>query len=244
MTLILNSKDVEQAINMRTIIDQIEKGLVEEYNGHVQVPARVNLPTNNNGFFRLMPAVLNESGYMGFKVFFKSGANNKSSVRYLIGVIDQNENNLEAMMDSHYLTAVRTGATTGLATKYLARENATTVGVIGSGLEARTNLEAVCVWRCGGASSPGRRICTHTDKVCVVAPQPYGSKSLIPGFININTLRSPPLSKLMIFAAFCIWRSITSRFQIYGIGFDFGSLSITVGAAIHSGSNASSWTSR
>ncbi|WP_428911547.1 ornithine cyclodeaminase family protein [Niallia sp. Krafla_26] len=147
MTLILNAKDVEQAINMRTIIDQIEKGLVEEYSGHVIVPARVNLPTNNKGFFRVMPAVMNESGYMGFKVFFKSGANNQSSVRYLIGVIDQNENNLEAMMDSHYLTAVRTGATTGLATKYLARENAKTVGVIGSGLEARTNLEAVCAVR-------------------------------------------------------------------------------------------------
>ena len=35
MTLILNLQDVEQAINMRTIIDQIEKGLVEEYHGHV-----------------------------------------------------------------------------------------------------------------------------------------------------------------------------------------------------------------
>jgi len=147
MTLILSLKDVEQAINMRTIIDQIEKGLIEEYHGHVQMPARVNLPTNNKGFFRLMPAVMNESGYMGFKVFFKSGAENKSSVRYLIGIIDQNENNLEAMMDSSYLTAARTGATTGLATKYLARENARTVGVIGSGLEARTNLEAVCAVR-------------------------------------------------------------------------------------------------
>ena len=55
--------------------------------------------------------------------------------------------NLEAMMDSSYLTAARTGATTGVATKYLARENARTVGVIGSGLEARTNLEAVCAVR-------------------------------------------------------------------------------------------------
>ena len=35
MTLILNLQEVEQAINMRTIIDQIEKGLVEEYHGHV-----------------------------------------------------------------------------------------------------------------------------------------------------------------------------------------------------------------
>ncbi|MDR7236408.1 ornithine cyclodeaminase family protein [Neobacillus drentensis] len=143
MTLILNLKDVEQAINMRTIIEHIEQGLVEEYHGNVQMPPRMNMPTNNQGFFRLMPAVMNDSGYMGFKAFFKSGPR----VRYLIGIIDQHENNLEAMMDSSYLTAVRTGATTGLATKYMARENAKTVGVIGSGLEARTNLEAVCAVR-------------------------------------------------------------------------------------------------
>ena len=143
MTLILNLQEVQQAINMRTIIDQIEKGLVEEFHGHVEMPARMNMSTNNQGFFRLMPAVMNESGYMGFKVFFKNGPN----VRYLIGIIDQNNSDLEAMMDSSYLTAARTGATTGLATKYLARENAKTVGVIGSGLEARTNLEAVCAVR-------------------------------------------------------------------------------------------------
>jgi ornithine cyclodeaminase/alanine dehydrogenase-like protein (mu-crystallin family) len=52
-----------------------------------------------------------------------------------------------ALMDAHYLTAVRTRATTGIATKYLAKENAKTVGIIGSGLEARTNLEAVCAVR-------------------------------------------------------------------------------------------------
>ena len=143
MTLILNLQEVQQAINMRTIIDQIEKGLVEEFHGHVEMPPRMNMSTNNQGFFRLMPAVMNESGYMGFKVFFKNGPN----VRYLIGIIDQNNSDLEAMMDSSYLTAARTGATTGLATKYLARENAKTVGVIGSGLEARTNLEAVCAVR-------------------------------------------------------------------------------------------------
>ncbi|MFJ8063652.1 ornithine cyclodeaminase family protein [Psychrobacillus sp. NPDC096426] len=143
MTLILNSQDVKQAINLRTIIDQIEKGLVEEYNGHTENPPRLNMRTGNDGFYRIMSAVMNESGYQGFKVFFKGGP----SVRYLIGIINQQTNDLEAMMDSAYITAVRTGATTGLATKYLAREDAKTIGLIGSGLEGRTNLEAVCAVR-------------------------------------------------------------------------------------------------
>ena len=38
-----------------------------------EMPPRMNMSTNNQGFFRLMPAVMNESGYMGFKVFFKNG---------------------------------------------------------------------------------------------------------------------------------------------------------------------------
>jgi len=50
-------------------------------------------------------------------------------------------------MDAHYLTAARTGATTGIATKLLANPDARTAAVIGSGLEARTNLEAVCIVR-------------------------------------------------------------------------------------------------
>jgi ornithine cyclodeaminase/alanine dehydrogenase-like protein (mu-crystallin family) len=49
-----------------------------------------------------------------------------------------------ALVDAAYLTAARTGATSGVATRWLSRENSTSVGVIGSGLEAETNLRAVC----------------------------------------------------------------------------------------------------
>jgi ornithine cyclodeaminase/alanine dehydrogenase len=47
-------------------------------------------------------------------------------------------------MDGTYITAMRTGATSGVATRYLAREDASTVGVIGAGAQARTQLAAVC----------------------------------------------------------------------------------------------------
>ena len=158
MTLILNSKDVEKAINMRSIIQWIEKGVVEERNGSVEMPPRVNMSTNNLGFFRLMPAVLNESGIMGYKAF--AGSRKTGKTRYAIALMDQEENDMIAMMDAHYLTAVRTGATTGLATKYLARENAKKVGVIGSGFEARTNLEGVCAVR-------------NIEQVKVFSPTPH-----------------------------------------------------------------------
>jgi hypothetical protein len=87
---------------------------------------------------------MNDSGLMGYKVFHGSM---KNGVRYLIAIYAREGERLLALMDAHYLTAARTGATTGIATKLLANPDAKTVAVIGSGLEARTNLQAVCAVR-------------------------------------------------------------------------------------------------
>lgn len=143
MTLLLTNKDVEQAADIKTQIDSIEKGLLEEANNAVDLPPRLNLATTS-GFFRVMPAVMRDSGLMGYKVFHGSI---QQGVRYLIAVYDEKDGNLLSLMDAAYLTAARTGATTGVATKYMAPPAAKTVGVIGSGLEATTNLQAVCAVR-------------------------------------------------------------------------------------------------
>lgn len=140
MALILNGADVERASNMKRIIDSIEEALKEEAAGNVVQPPRVNIGTQE-GFFRVGAAVLGRSKISGYKVF--NGEPRKTGVRYMIAVYEQ-EGRLLALMDAYYLTAARTGATTGIATKYMARKDSKTVGVIGSGLEGRTNLEAVC----------------------------------------------------------------------------------------------------
>lgn len=141
--LLLNGSDVEQLTNMPALIEAIESGLVEEAAGEVVLPARMNLATPN-GFFRIMPAVINKSGFMGFKAFHGSIA---AGVRYLIALYEIKEGNLLAFMDAHYLTAARTGATTAIATKMMTDPVADSVAVIGSGLEARTNLAGVCAVR-------------------------------------------------------------------------------------------------
>lgn len=143
MTLLLTNSDVERASDIAAQIDVIEAGLREEANGTVDLPPRLNLATTT-GFFRVMPAVMRDSGLMGYKVFHGSV---RQGVRYLIAIYDEKDGRLLALMDAAYLTAARTGATTGVATKYLAPPNAAAVGVIGSGLEATTNLEAVCAVR-------------------------------------------------------------------------------------------------
>ena len=68
MTLILGPEDVAVCTAMDVMIEAVEAGVREEASGAAVVPPRANLPTSN-GFFRVMPAVMRESGVMGFKVF-------------------------------------------------------------------------------------------------------------------------------------------------------------------------------
>jgi len=141
--LLLNAREVERLADMRRLVEAVEAGVREQATGRVAMPPRLNLP-NGRGFFRLMPAVMNSSGIMGFKAFHGSV---QDGVRYLIAIYEQASGMLLEMMDAHYLTAARTGATTGVATKYMANPDIRRVAVIGSGLEARTNLLGVCAVR-------------------------------------------------------------------------------------------------
>ena len=141
--LLLNGREVERLADMPRLVTAVEAGIREQADGQVVLPPRLNLP-NGRGFFRLMPTVMNGSGIMGFKAFHGSV---QDGVRYFIAIYEQASGMLLAMMDAHYLTAARTGATTGVATKFMANRDAERVAVIGSGLEARTNLLGVCAVR-------------------------------------------------------------------------------------------------
>ena len=141
--LLLNAREVERLADMPRLVAAVEAGVREQAAGQVVLPPRLNLP-NGRGFFRIMPTVMNGSGIMGFKAFHGSV---QDGVRYFIAIYEQASGVLLAMMDAHYLTAARTGATTGVATRFMAGRSARRVAVIGSGLEARTNLLGVCAVR-------------------------------------------------------------------------------------------------
>jgi ornithine cyclodeaminase/alanine dehydrogenase len=137
----LDGDEVRASIDMPRLIDALDAGLRCEAAGGVDTVPRINL-NSRGGFFRLMPAVVDNLDMMGFKVFNGSA---DDGVRYLIALYRASSGELLSLMDASYLTAARTGATTGLATRtILGDRDVQEVGVIGSGLEARTNLEAVC----------------------------------------------------------------------------------------------------
>jgi alanine dehydrogenase len=144
MALILDNEAVTASTDMRTVIDALEDGLRAEAAGGVDTVPRINLAAGGE-FFRVMPVVIEPLDLMGFKVFNGSIA---QGVRYMIGLYRASSGELLSLMDASYLTAARTGATTGLATRLMtAEDSSAVVGVIGSGLEARTNLEAIAAVR-------------------------------------------------------------------------------------------------
>lgn len=143
MTLVLDNDDVTAAIDMRHMIECLDEALRLEAAGTVEMVPRINLDTGGHGFFRVMPGVISGMDVMGLKAFNGSPT---GSVRYVIALWSVAGGELIALIDASYLTAVRTGAVTGVAQRAIAGHGAASaVGVIGSGMEARTNLEAICV---------------------------------------------------------------------------------------------------
>jgi alanine dehydrogenase len=144
VTLLLEDREIRALCDMGTMVDALEEGLRKEAKGPGAVlPERLNLGYQDV-FLRVMPVLLPEAGLMGLKFFQGSMA---KGVRYVVALSSLDSGEIVALLDSAYLTAARTGATSGVATRLMSREDSRSVGVIGSGLEAETNLEAVCAVR-------------------------------------------------------------------------------------------------
>ena len=139
MALFLNHEDVCASVTMFDAIDAMEGAFREQADGKVTQPHRLNLKAGK-GWLRVGPAVLEGSGYMGFKAMNLAPGH---GVRYQVHLYRIADGELLAIMDALHLTTLRTGATSAVATRRLAGGGATTVGVIGSGIEARAQLEAM-----------------------------------------------------------------------------------------------------
>lgn len=141
MTLLLSDGDVRAVCDIGAMVTYLDEGLRKEAKGvGAQLPERLNLG-HGHVFLRVMPALLPEARLLGLKFFHGSM---RDGVRYVVAVCALDTGAVIALVDAAYLTAARTGATSGVATRWLSRDDSSSVGVIGSGLEAETNLRAVC----------------------------------------------------------------------------------------------------
>ena len=148
---ILSAADVRRAVTMAQAIQAVRQAYVQLSRGQAVVPLRTPLPVEKREAVTLfMPAYLATSDAMAAKivsVFPGNPARGLPLIHAVVVVVDAETGQPAALMDGTYLTALRTGAASGVATDLLARPEARIAAIFGAGAQARTQLEAVCTVR-------------------------------------------------------------------------------------------------
>jgi alanine dehydrogenase len=142
MALLLREKDVERLLDVPTAVVCVERAFVELGWGRATNQPRHRVHQRHGGL-HLMSAALPAFGVIGFKAYtwFTAGS------KFLVNLYNSETGELLAIIEADRMGQIRTGAASGIATKWMARENASTVGIFGTGFQAESQLEAMCAVR-------------------------------------------------------------------------------------------------
>jgi len=145
---ILTKEDVRLALPMREAIEAMKEAYRQLSAGMASVPLRTRIEvTDREGVALFMPALLHTTGDLAIKivsVFPQNIQRELPTIHAVVVAIDPDTGRPLALIEGGSLTAIRTGAASGAATDLLARSGARGVAIFGSGVQARTQLEAVC----------------------------------------------------------------------------------------------------
>ncbi len=145
MALYLTETDVNQLLTMEIALDALEGVFRARSEGKVGNIPRTRLPLGpvGKGAYNLMAASWPEQGLVGHKSY----AAGSGSTSFHVMLYGSNGEGLLGIIEASRMGQVRTGAASGIATRNMARENSSSVAVIGSGYQAETQLEAVAAVR-------------------------------------------------------------------------------------------------
>lgn len=150
---ILSADDVRQAVPMAAAIDAVEAAFVSLSAGQVEAPLRAHLATpERQGLSLFMPARIAGPGApaLGLKVvsiFPRNIGRGEPTIYALVNIFDAETGRPLAVLDGTYLTALRTGAASGVATRHLARPEARVLALFGAGAQALPQALAICAVR-------------------------------------------------------------------------------------------------
>ena len=147
MPLLLTERDVRAVLPMPDLIEAMGGALSAYSARRVVQPVRTVLEVgSDSGLFAVMPAALDDPPVAGAKlvtVYNRNHERGLPSHLASIVVLDHATGALVALMDGRYITEVRTAAVSAVSVKLLARPNAASLAIIGSGVQARSHLEAI-----------------------------------------------------------------------------------------------------
>ncbi len=150
--LMLTADDLRRAVPMGQAMEAVASAFAQLSAGQAEVPLRPHVAVPPaDGVFLVMPAYLAGSGALGVKLLTLFPQNPEQhqlpSINALVMLFDTTTGLPLALMDGSWLTALRTGAASGVATRLLAREDARTLALFGAGAQALPQAWAACVAR-------------------------------------------------------------------------------------------------
>jgi ornithine cyclodeaminase/alanine dehydrogenase-like protein (mu-crystallin family) len=140
--LLLTEEDVRQVLTMDMALEAVEAALCKMALDEAQNISRSRCQTDH-AMLHVMSAAAKTLGVLGYKAY----STTRKGAQFHLALFDGKNGSLLSLMQSDYLGQMRTGAASGVATQYMARPDATEVGLFGSGKQARAQLLAVCLVR-------------------------------------------------------------------------------------------------
>jgi ornithine cyclodeaminase/alanine dehydrogenase-like protein (mu-crystallin family) len=147
--LYLSRHDIENLnISITEVIRVVEKAFIEKAEGRTEVPPKPGIHPQKDAFIHAMPAYIPKMKSAGIKWVSGFPENPKHGLPYISGLLILNDPETglpTCVMNCTWVTAKRTGAATAIAAKHLARQDSKVLGILGCGVQGRSNLEALIV---------------------------------------------------------------------------------------------------
>ena len=143
MTLHISEAEVRAVLTMPMAVDAVEEISRKQATGEVVVHPRRRFELPGGGFFHYMASADFSMGFVAMKQYTYV----RGKLRFLVPLYEMATGDLLALIEADYMGQQRTGAASGVATKYLARKDSRVAAIIGTGGQARTQLEAVATVR-------------------------------------------------------------------------------------------------
>jgi ornithine cyclodeaminase/alanine dehydrogenase-like protein (mu-crystallin family) len=149
--LILSQSDVDRLLPMRDCIELMASTLASLARGDAVLPLRtvIRIPESRDAF-AVMPACLTNPRTIGAKIITVFPGNHGTALDSHQGAVllfDPTNGSLAALLDATAITTIRTAAVSAVATRALARDDASTLAILGAGVQGHAHLEAVCAVR-------------------------------------------------------------------------------------------------
>jgi len=162
MTLHISEAEVRAVLTMPVAVQAVEEISRKQATGEVVVHPRRRFELPGGGFFHYMAAADYSTGYVAMKQYTYV----RGKLRFLVPLYEMATGDLLALIEADYMGQLRTGAASGVATRYLARKDSRVAAIIGTGGQAKTQLEAVATVRKLESARAYGRDAAKREKFC------------------------------------------------------------------------------